>query len=114
MDDKKQSAGNAGATGLTVSAPTVAGGIPTQFTGYFAESSLRESEYFRPPPPRGRCRLSGLSRTSILEHGDAGNFRVVRIRQRGKQKGIILVETASFLHWLNSLPSETRGVKGGK
>jgi hypothetical protein len=77
------------------------------------EASLRDSEYFRPPPPRGRCPLSGLSRTTILEHGDAGDFRMIRIRQRGKQKGIILCETASFLHWLNSLPSEARESKGG-
>ncbi len=105
--------GDAGATGLTTSAPSVAGGMPPQFNGSFAESSLRDSEYFRPPPPRGRDRLAGMSRTSILEHGDAGDFRIIRIRQRGKQKGIILVETASFLRWLNSLPSEARDSKGG-
>jgi len=113
FDEKSKTAGVVGAPGdLTSSVPTVAGQIPPQFRNKFAESSLRESEYFRPPAPRARCRLSGMSRSSMLEHGEAGDFRVIRVRQRGKQRGLILVHTASFLRWLNSLPAETKQSKG--
>jgi hypothetical protein len=105
-------AGDFGGTGLTTSPPTVAGGTPPHLRHLFAESSLRDSEYFRPPGPRARCRLSGMSRSSLLEHGEAGDFRMIRVRQKGKQRGLILVETASFLRWLNSLPAETRPPKG--
>ena len=104
-------AGDFGGTGLTTHPPTVAGGIPPHLRHLFAESSLRNSEYFRPPGPRARCRLSGMSRSSMLEHGDAGDFRMIRVRQREKQRGLILIETASFLRWLNSLPAETRQAK---
>jgi hypothetical protein len=66
---------------------------------------IRESEFFRPPGPRHRCPLSGLSRTSILEHGEVGEFRIIRLRKRGSQRGVVLIETASFLQWLHGQPS---------
>lgn len=65
---------------------------------------LRESETFRLPKPKGRCPLSGLSRTSILEHGEAGDFKLIRLRKRGSQRGIVLVDTKSFLAWLHGQP----------
>ena len=54
-----------------------------------------------------------MSRTTMLEHGDAGDFRIVRVRKKGRLKGVILVETASFLNWLKALPAETRESKEG-
>jgi len=66
--------------------------------------AIRGSEFFRPPKPKGRCVLSGLSRTTILEHGEAGDFKLVRLRKRGSRRGIVLIETASFLRWLHGQP----------
>lgn len=65
---------------------------------------LRESEFFRLPKPGARCALSGLSRTSILENGEAGNFKIIRLRKRGAARGIVLVDTQSFLAWLHGQP----------
>jgi len=70
-----------------------------------AGSSLKESEFFRLPRPGTRCPLSGLSRTSILEYGESGNFKMIRLRKRGSKRGIVLVETASFLKWLHCQPT---------
>jgi hypothetical protein len=77
-----------------------------------ATVSLRDSEFFRLPDPKARDPLSGLCRTSILEHGEAGDFKIVRVRKRGSQRGIVLVETASFLQWLHGLPSVGKLAKG--
>jgi len=71
-------------------------------------TSLRDSETFRLPKPKGRCPLSGLSRTSLLEYGEAGCFKLIRLRKRGCQRGVVLVETASFLQWLHDQPAITK------
>jgi hypothetical protein len=69
---------------------------------------LRESETFRLPKPSARCPLSGLSRTTILEHGEAGDFKLIRLRKRGSRRGIVLVDTKSFLAWLHGQPAVTK------
>jgi hypothetical protein len=69
---------------------------------------LRDSETFRLPKPSARCPLSGLSRTTILEHGEAGDFKLIRLRKRGSQRGIVLVDTKSFLAWLHGQPAVTK------
>jgi hypothetical protein len=68
---------------------------------------LRDSETFRLPKPKARCPLSGLSRTSLLEYGEAGCFKLIRLRKRGSRRGIVLVDTASFLRWLHGQPAVT-------
>src|SRR5436309_13385256 len=74
-------------------------------------ASHRDSDFFRLPRPGTRCPLSGLSRTSILEHGEDGEFKLIRVRKRGAQRGIVLVETKSFLWWLHSLPALNKETK---
>src|SRR5258708_3620244 len=61
---------------------------------------LKGSEVFRLPKPRARSPLSGLPRTSILEHGETGNFKIVRLRKPHAKRGVVLVETSGFLAWL--------------
>ena len=68
-------------------------------------TSLRDSETFRLPKPSARCPLSGLSRTTILEHGEAGDFKLIRLRKRGAVRGLVLVNTKSFLAWLHNQPA---------
>lgn len=72
---------------------------------------LRESDTFRLPKPSARCQLSGLSRTTILERGEAGDFKLIRLRKRGSQRGIVLVDTKSFLAWLHGQPAVTKESK---
>ena len=99
----QQHAGHAGATGLTTSAPTVAGRILPKFKSSLAESTLADAEWLRLPPPRGRDRLTGLSRTSLIELGDRGAINLVRVRKPGALRGIVLIEKASLLGYLASL-----------
>lgn len=103
MQSIDDTAGNAGATGLKQSAPTVAGGIPPNFRSTLAESTLAEAEWLRLPPPRGRDRLSGLSRTSLIELGEREAIRLVRVRKPNAMRGIVLVQKSSLLAFLNSL-----------
>jgi len=84
-------------TTAPVTAPTASGA-----------TSLRDSEFFRLPKPGTRNPLSGLSRTSLLEYGEAGCYKLIRLRKRGSQRGIVLVDTASFLRWLHGQPAITK------
>ena len=68
-------------------------------------NTLKDSEFFRLPKPGARCPISGLPRTSILEHGEAGKFKIVRLRKPHAKRGVVLVETAKFLKWLHQLPA---------
>ena len=68
-------------------------------------TSLRNSEFSRLPKPGERDPLSNLSRTTILEYGEAGCFKLIRLRKRGSQRGIVLVDTKSFLAWLRGQPA---------
>jgi hypothetical protein len=84
-------------TTAPVTAPAASGG-----------TSLRDSEFFRLPKPGDRNPLSNLSRTSILEYGEAGCFKLIRLRKRGSSRGIVIVDTASFLRWLHGQPPVTK------
>ena len=69
---------------------------------------LKDSEFIRLPRPGTRCPLSGLSRTSMIEYGEGGCFKMIRLRKRGSHRGIVLVETRSFLEWLHGQPQVTK------
>lgn len=71
-------------------------------------TSQRDSEFFRLPKPGTRNPLSNLSRTSILEYGEAGCFKLIRLRKRSAARGVVLVETKSFLEWLHDQPAVTK------
>lgn len=102
--DTKRYAGNEGATGATTSAPAVAGLIPKKFKGSIrGAETLAEAEWIRLPKPGGRDRLTGLSRTTLVELGDRKAIRVVRLRKPGALRGIVLVHKQSLLDHLASL-----------
>jgi hypothetical protein len=98
-------AGGFGAA-VKTTAPSVADPVPPRFQNNLALSSLAEAEWLRLPPPKGRCRLSGLSRTTLLELGERGLIKLVRLRKPGATKGIVLIQKASLLDFLASLPVE--------
>src|SRR5437764_5533743 len=112
MSDDKTYAGNTGVSGLTTSTPTVAGVIPPKFKSSLIESSLADAEWLRLPPPRGRDRLTGLSRTSLIELGQRKVIRLVRVRKPGAMRGIVLIEKASLLSYLRRLTPD--GEEGGR
>ncbi len=136
--DKYDKAGNAGATGLTESAPigageippkslknrlaaamrdvppSVFGGVPPKFRQGLVESSLADSEFLRLPPPRGRDRLTGLSRTSLIELGERKAIKLIRVRKPNAMRGIVLIEKASLLSYLHGLAAEGESKGGAK
>lgn len=101
------------AAGLAAGRPTVASNansaVPTKLLGAFAAASLAEAEWMRLPSPRARCRLTGLSRTSLNELVDRGVVRAVTVRQPGAQRGIKLLNRASLLAYLARLDAEQNG-----
>lgn len=57
-------------------------------------------EFASLPAPKARCPISGGSRSWLLDHGEAGDFKLVRVRQRGKMRGKVLIHVPSLLAWL--------------
>jgi hypothetical protein len=106
MENTHIKAGVFGATGFTTSAPTVADTVPQAFRQALVEGSLADAEWIRPPAPRGRCRLSGLSRSTLIELGERGLIKLIRLRKPGAQRGIILIEKRSLLMYLRSVSPE--------
>ncbi len=91
----------------------MAGTIPPKFTGSLRPAeTLAEAEWLRLPPPRGRDRLTGLSRTSLLELGERGAIRLVRVRKPGALRGIVLVNRRSLLDYIESLTVEGEKEQG--
>ena len=84
--------------------PSVAGGVPRQFRQALAETSLAEAEWLRLPRVGCRCKLTGMSRSSILELGNRGLITIKRIRKPGATRGIVLVSKYSLLNFIESLP----------
>ena len=99
-------------TDYTTSVPTVAGTVPPQFREALIEASLADAIWIRPPPPRGRCRLTGLSRSSLIQLGEAGKFKLIRLRKRNATKGVILIEKESLLNYLRSIRSASEKEEG--
>jgi hypothetical protein len=82
-------------------------------------SHLEGEPWRRMPKPKER--LSGLSRTTLLELSEAGLIRTVAIRKPGAIKGIRLVYMPSLLAYLNRLAgvktpgwTEERGATEGE
>jgi hypothetical protein len=100
-----------GVTGLKTTPPTVADTVPPQFRHALVASSLADAEWLRPPAPRGRCRLTGLSRSTLIQLGERGLIKLIRLRKPGALKGVVLIEKESLLAYLRSVRPE--GEKGG-
>lgn len=92
-----------GGSGSRVGKPTVAGEVPAELVGKFEAGRSVEAEFLRLPPPRGRCPLTGCSRSWVLEQAEAGHFRLVRIRKPGRLRGVTLIDLASYRAFLNRL-----------
>jgi hypothetical protein len=76
--------------------PTLAGNVPKGMESKFKPASLSESEWMRLPPPKGRCPISGLSRSAILDLGVTVPGLVVRLRKPGSIRGSVLIHCESL------------------
>lgn len=94
--------------------PTVAdnsgtAGLPSALRRSFDSANISDAEWLRLPQPGTRCRLSGLSRSTLNERIDAGDIRAVTIRQSGARRGIKLLNRRSVLAYLAKLDAEQNG-----
>lgn len=102
-----------GAGSVLIGRPTVAGNagadVPPKLLREFLASDLSFAEWIRLPSPRARCRLTGLSRTSLNELAERGVIRAITVRQPGALRGIKLLNRASLLAYLRRLEVEQCG-----
>jgi hypothetical protein len=86
---------------LLTEKPTLLGGPPSGMEQFFASAPAGLWPEFAPlPAPRQRCPISGGSRSWLIEHGEAGDFKLLRVRQKGKLRGKVLMHVPSLLAWL--------------
>jgi hypothetical protein len=88
---------------FTTGVPRVADTVPAKFRQALIEASLADAQWLRLPPPRGRCRLTGLSRTTLIELGERGLIKLIRLRKREVVRGIVLISKESLLSHLGSI-----------
>lgn len=63
-------------------------------------------EYLRLPKPGHRCRYTGLSRTTLIEGLERGDYRGITVRKPGATRGIRLINIASLQAYLARLDRE--------
>jgi hypothetical protein len=114
MENKPRHQTTSIATGGTVehttSRPSLAGNPIKGAEHKFQPGSLKEAEFFRPCPPRGRCPWTGLSRTALIAAaGECG--ALVRLRQKHKLRGALLIHRETLTNYLRSLATDGKGVE---
>jgi hypothetical protein len=72
--------------------------------GVLEAISLADAVTVRFPRPGSRCRISGLSRTTLEELVAEGRIEAVRIKRRGNSRGITLMLKKSLVSFLEGLP----------
>jgi hypothetical protein len=95
---------------------TLLGGPPRGMEQFFALPPSGQLPEFAPlPAPKERCPISGGSRSWLIEHGEAGDFKLLRVRQKGKLRGKVLMHVPSLLAWLRrEMETQTTQPKGGQ
>ena len=71
-----------------------------RLTPLTAEEIRDEPEFIRLPPPRGRCKFCGLSRSTLVEY--LPYIRHARLRKEGSTRAIILIHLQSLREFLES------------
>jgi len=113
-ENLNHAAGSAdGTSGVQLGRPTVAANAGTDLNRKllraFEAADLSDAEYLRLPAPRARCRLSSLSRTTLCELIERKAIRAIKVRQPGAQRGVVLINRQSLLHYLRRLEAEQCG-----
>jgi len=90
--------------------PTVAANAGTDLNRKllraFDAADISNAEFLRLPSPRARCRLTGLSRTTLCELIERKEIRAIKVRQPGAQRGVVLIIRQSLLDYLRRLEAE--------
>lgn len=89
-------------TTIITSKPTIAGAVPRKMEHRFETASLADCEFLRLPPAKGRCRLTGLSRSGLVAVAQqAGAF--ISCRLAGRTRGAALVDRKLLVAHLRAL-----------
>jgi len=82
-------------------------------TTFLEQDEIDRPDYIRLPKPYERCRLTGLSRSTLAEltvPGPANGFKPpvksLVIKKRGAMRGIRLINFDSLLDYLHELESQ--------
>lgn len=89
--------------------PTLAGKPPKGQETKFQTASLESAEWARLPSPRGRCPISGLSRSAVLDLGVTVPGLIVRLRRPGAIRGAVLVHLPTLRAYLRKVREEQLG-----
>lgn len=82
--------------------PTVAGSVPHGMGHRFEKASIQEAEFLRLPPAKGRCALTGLSRSGMIETAEVAGA-IVRVRLPGRARGAVLIDRPKLVAFLHKL-----------
>lgn len=85
----------------------LAGRIPKGSELHFQPASLAEAEFVRLPHPRGgRCPISGISRSALIDLGVIVPGLIVRLRKPGAVRGACLLHTPTLREYLRKVREE--------
>jgi hypothetical protein len=94
------------------SPPTLAGNCPKGQEHKFQPASLADAEFGRLPGPRGRCPISGLSRSAVLDLGVTVPGLLTRLRKPGAIRGSVLVHLPTLRDYLRQQREQQIGGEG--
>lgn len=113
----RTASGAAGVPQIETGKPTVAPNSGARLNhknlrGFQPVEGSSQPEWARLPKPGTRCQFSGLSRTTLLEMIERGEFRAITVRQPGATRGIRLIHLPGLFAWLARLDSAQNGPAG--
>lgn len=83
--------------------PTLAGRVPAGSENKFNSAPLTDCEFMRlPNAKRGRCPISGLSRSALVDLGVTVPI-LVRLRKPGAVRGAVLVHVPTLKQYLRDM-----------
>jgi hypothetical protein len=84
--------------------PTLAGRAPVGSENKFNPAPLTDCEFMRlPNAKRGRCPISGLSRSAQIDLGVTVPGLLVRLRKPGAVRGAVLVHVPTLRQYLRDM-----------
>jgi len=92
--------------------PKLAGNCPKGQEHKFQPASLADAEFGRLPGPRGRCPISGLSRSAVLDLGVTVPGLLTRLRKPGAIRGSVLVHLPTLRDYLRQQREQQIGGEG--
>jgi hypothetical protein len=82
----------------------LAGRIPKGAEQHFQSAPLAEAEWKRLPHPKGgRCEISGLSRSALIDLGVIVPGLIVRLRRPGAVRGAALLHVPTLREYLREV-----------